>query len=48
MDKIKELLTYNDDNDEQEDDESKDEYIEKNKNKASLMEKALEWKEKNK
>ena len=48
LDKIKELLTYNDDNDEQEDDESKDEYIEKNKNKALFMEKAIEWKEKNK
>ena len=50
LDKIKELLTYNDDNDEQENDneDSKEEYIEKSKNKASLLEKALEWKEKNK
>ena len=50
LDKIKEILTYNDDNDEQENDneDSKEEYIEKSKNKASLLEKALEWKEKNK
>ena len=53
LDKIKELLNYDEEDDEQENDneneeESKEEYVEKNKNKSSLMEKALEWKEKNK
>ena len=53
LDKIKELLNYDDEDDEQENDneneeDSKENYIEKNKNKSSLMEKALEWKEKNK
>ena len=52
LDKIKELLTYNDDNDNEEqendDEDSQEEYIEKNKNKTSLLEKALQWKEKNK
>ena len=50
LDRIKELLTYNDDNDEQENDneDSREEYIEKNKNKISLLEKAIQWKEKNK
>ena len=49
LDKIKQLLNYNDENDSQENenDESKEENVDKNKNKTSLMEKALEWKEKN-
>jgi tetratricopeptide (TPR) repeat protein len=51
LDKIKELLNYDDEDDEQENDneneeDSKEEFVEKNKNKSSLMEKALEWKEK--
>ena len=51
LDKIKEILTENDDNEEfEENEENKNENISnKNKNKnSSLMEKALEWKEKNK
>jgi crooked neck len=51
LDKIKELLNYDEEEDEQENDneneeDSKEENVEKNKNKSSLMEKALEWKEK--
>ncbi len=51
LDKIKEILTENDDNEEfEENEDNKNENISnKNKNKnSSLMEKALEWKEKNK
>ncbi len=42
------MLTYNDNNEEQQNDneDSKEGYMEKNKNKASLLEKALQWKEK--
>lgn len=55
LDRIKELLSYNDDNEEVEENEEKiseNEYnntniTNKNKN-SSLMEKAIEWKEKNK
>jgi crooked neck len=55
LDKIKEILSYNDENEELEENESdkiseNNEYNDdNNKNKvSSLMEKALEWKEKNK
>ena len=56
LDKIKELLSYNDENEEvEENDEKLSENNEYNNNKeinknkvSSLMEKALEWKEKNK
>ena len=58
LDKIKEMLSYNDDNEEIEENEEKindnnnndnEELNNINKNKvSSLMEKALEWKEKNK